>query len=368
MAGYSVRSLAELSKTARGYFTGAIEGAVASVWANTFTVIGKVLALLDFEHDQRRAWLFKQMFASTADELWLARHAFELGLSASPGTAAIGQITVAAPIGLSVPAGLGFVRGDGVTYTTLTGATATVDGVTVYVEADAVGGLGNADAGTVLALSSDSATPVGLATQGAVAPAADGSGLTGGTDAEAVEALRARVLARRRNPPQGGAADDYRAWVHEALGTVRDVFVDSFQNDSRSVWVMFTVTDQPNFVPTSTQVALVQAYLDDPLRRPVTARVFVSAPVPQAVPILIQALEPDTPDIRASIAAELAAVFIDRAEPGKPSQPFRLYRSWLEEAIGRAVGEDGHDLPMPAADIVFAAGQYPVLGAISYTD
>lgn len=368
MAGYSVRSLVTLSKAARGYFTGAIDGAVASVWANTFTVVGKVMALLDFEHEQRRAWLFKQQFASTADEVWLRRHGFELGLTQSPGSAALGRITVPAPDGLVVPAGLTFLRGDGVSYTTLVGGVAGGTTVVLYLAADAVGAIGNAEIGTTLTLSPDTPGPDGLGSTGPVVANDDGSGLSAGTDVEMLEAFRARVLARKRNPPQGGATTDYEQWVHEALDTVQDVFVDSFQNDIRSIWIMFTVTDQPNGIPTAAQVAIVQAYVSDPVRRPVTARAFVSPPNPISVPVTIQALAPDTAEIRASIAAELAAVFIDRARPGRPSAPFRLYRSWLDEAISRAVGEDGHDLPVPAADLTFSAGQYPVLGVISYTD
>ncbi|ACL57414.1 baseplate J/gp47 family protein [Methylobacterium nodulans] len=370
MAGYNIRSLAELGSQARKYFTQAVEGAVALVWANTFTVFAKVLALLDFEHEQRRAWLFKQMFASTADEIWLVRHAFELGLAQGAGQTAFGRVTVAATPGLVVPAGLTWVREDGLTYTTLAQAIAAGNSVTLYVEADLVGEVGNVAAGTELTLSPDSDAPEALGTVATVVAAEDGSGLSGGIDAEDLESLRARVLARKRNPPHGGAEGDYIAWVTEALpGVVRAVWVDSFSNDARSVWVMFTVADQPNGIPTAAQVATVQAHIDDGVRRPVTARVFVSAPIAHHINLLIAGLSPDTPDIRDAIAAEVEAVFVDRAEPGKPTKgAFALSRSWLTEAISRATGEDRHRLVTPADDLVFGPGQLPVPGLISYTD
>ena len=95
MAGYSLRSLDTLSKLTRGFFTQSITGAITSLWANTFTVVGKVLALLDFEHEQRRAWLYDQIFASRADAVWLARHGFELGLTQAPASTAAGTILAA---------------------------------------------------------------------------------------------------------------------------------------------------------------------------------------------------------------------------------------------------------------------------------
>ncbi|GJD65182.1 baseplate J/gp47 family protein [Methylobacterium frigidaeris] len=374
MAGYEIRSLASLSKVARGYFTGAVDGAVAALWANTFTVFAKVLGQLDHLHDLRRAWLFKQIFASSADELWLTRHGFELGLSRAPGAPAFGQVSLPAPTGVLVPAGLSFTRGDGVAYTSLTGGTARAGLVTVYVEADLAGAAGNASIGTSLALSPDSPAPDGVGDTATVVAGDTGeAGLSGGIEAETLEAFRARVLARKRNPPHGGSALDYAQWLREAIPNAAGVWVDSFSNDTRSVWVAFTVVDDPDAgtsrLPTPGEIAVAQAYLDDPLRRPVTARVFVAGLIPIPVPLLIAGLDPDRPETRAAIAAEVAAVFADRAEPGKPTQgPFSLSRSWLDEAVSRATGEDRHRLTSPAADLVFGAGEYPVLGTISYTD
>ena len=371
MAGYNIRSLAELGAQARQFFTQSIDGAIASVWANTFTVISKVLALLDFEHEMRRAWLFRQIFASTADEMWLARHGFELGLTQAPSTPAFGQVSLPAATSQSLPAGLAFTRGDGVTYTSLTGGTPRNGVVTLYVEADLAGSLGNAPPGTTLALSPDTSVPDGVGDTATVLD--DGAGISGGIDGEAIEAFRARVLARKRNPPHGGSASDYATWLREAIPSAAGVWVDSFSNDTRAVWVAFTVDDGTGAgtsrLPTPGEIGQAQAYLDDPLRRPVTARVFVVGLLPMPVPLLIAGLSPDRPETREAIAAEVAAVFADRAEPGKPTQgPFVFSRSWLDEAVSRATGEDRHRLPSPADDLVFGAGEYPVPGVISYTD
>ncbi len=368
MAGYSVRSLVDLSQAARKYFTQSIDGAIADVWANTFTVLAKVLALVGQSIELRRAWLVRQLFASTADRAWLIRHGFELALQPDPGAAALGTATAAARPGLIAPIGLQYTRGDGATYTTQAPTTATGNGVELVLEADVPGAAGDCPAGTQLTLVSPDDAPDGMATTCLVDAAIDGTGLSGGADAEDLESFRARVLYRKRNPPQGGSIPDYVAWVLAAVPTASAVYVDSFANDSRSVWVQFTVSDQTNGIPSAGQVAQAQAYVDDPIRRPVTARVFVSASNPRAVDVVIGGLSPDTADIRASIEAEIRATFLDRARPGLPSAPFAFSASWIDEAISRATGEDRHRRVAPLVDLFFTAGDLPVLGTIAYTD
>lgn len=367
MAGYTIRSLAQLAAEATGAFTQSVQGTASKLWPNLWRVESKVLALIGFELEQRRKWLVDQLFASTADRVWLIRHGFELGLTIDPASFAVGTATAAANLGAVVPVGLQYQRDDGATFSTVASVTAQGNSVSFSLEADAGAAAGNTPAGTVLTLVNPDDAPIGLAPTCTVDTASDGTGLSGGADEEDLESFRGRVLYRKRNPPQGGSIPDYVEWVQAAVPTVRAVFVDSFQNDARSVWVQFTVTDQPNGIPTAGQVALAQAYADDPIRRPVTARVFVSAPNPVAVNVVIGALSPDTGDIRAAIQAEVVATFTDRARPGQPSAPFKLSASWLDEAVSRATGEDSHDLVSPG-DLIFTAGNLPVLGSIFYTD
>jgi uncharacterized phage protein gp47/JayE len=65
--------------------------------------------------------------------------------------------------------------------------------------------------------------------------------------------------------------------------------------------------------------------------------------------------------VRVAIAAELTAMLLRRAGPGKT-----ISRSWIAEAISRAAGEDSHDLTLPAADVAVVAGRIATLGAITY--
>lgn len=367
---YDVRSLATLSTQARQFFTSSITGTVVKLWANTFTVIGKVIALADREHELRRARLAKQQFASTADDYaWLRRHGFELGLAPNPGNQAVGNISVPAPDGTITLAGMTWVRGDGVTYSSLAPATSVGGLAHVSLQADLAAAASNMQPGDTLTAVLTDAVPQALGTTGTV----DAYGVTGGTDPEDIEGFRARVLYRKRNPPQGGSIPDYVKWVGEALSAVGydgdgiQVYVDSFQNDARSVWVSFKVLDQPNGIPSAGEVATAQAYVDDPIRRPVTARVFVMPPVEVDVPITITNFYPDTPDTRAAVTAELAALQADEIEPARPSMPFVLYREEIDAAIKRAPGVGHFTLVSPATDLTYAtAAQMPVLQPPTY--
>jgi uncharacterized phage protein gp47/JayE len=361
---FVVPKLSELSQRARLIIANATQGATIDLWPNLFPILAKILALLGKEWHMRLAFLYKQLFASTADEVWLARHGFELGITRIPAKVATGYVTVDVPSGTVVPYGVTYRRADGALFRTRTSSIGAGAGTSLEFEAVIAGALGNTDAGQTLTLIDTRLIP-GLGDTATVSA----SGLGGGADVEAIEAFRQRILDRKRNPPQGGSATDWIRWTKESSGAISRVFVDSFIGDAREVWISFLRSDRANDIPTSADVAAVQAYVEDPIRRPVTARVSVAAPDPQPVNMTIAGLSPDTPAIRASIEAELDAMFADRVAPATPSQNFTLWRAWISEAISRATGETKHTLAVPATDLTYTtAGHMPVRGAVSYTD
>lgn len=389
MAGYTIRSLAQLAAEATGAFVQSVHGTATKLWPNVWRVESKVLALIGFEMEQRRAWLVKQLFASTADRVWLIRHGFELGLTFDPAMVALGSGTGPAAPGLIVPAGLQYARGDGALFNVVAAANASGNSVTLDLEADTPGAAGNTEAGTSLSLVNPDDAPTGTPVTLAVTAAADGTGLSGGADEEGLESFRAKVLYRKRNPPMGGSGADYAEWVQAAVAGAT-VYIDSFENDSRAVWVRFTVLNLPAdvdgssatavlqayiadtsiVIPTAGQIAAAQAYIDErdasgnSVRRPVTARFFIDALERVPVDIVIADLSPITTTVMQAIELEIASVFLDRAQPGRPSADFVLSASWINEAISRATGEDSHRLLMD--DLTFTAGQLPVLGSIAY--
>lgn len=356
---YPSTSLAGWFERAKAGFRGVV-GAAVDLWPNAWAVIAKVLAVLSREIDLRLAYLHRQIFVSTADEGYVERHAFEYGIAPRAAGRAAGSITITATGSGSIPAGVAFQRSDGQVYLSVASVLAAPGPVTILVQADRAGPEGNAPAGEALTLISPLPTlpASAVATVGA-------AGLGGGSPAETVDELRARVLERKRMPPQGGSATDWMRWAREVPGVER-VFVDSFSNSDRRVWVAFTFAGRVNGVPNGGDVATVQAYLSDPVRRPVTARVTAVAPTAVAVAVTATGVEPLNAATAAAINAELQALFAERMEVATPNRPFVLPRAWISEAISRAIGENRHTLASPSGDVAYSvAGQYPVLGAVT---
>ncbi len=359
---YEVPSLASLSARARTLFSQSITGAVVSIWPNTFTVVAKVLAAIGFEIHLRIAWLTRQMFASTADDEWLDRHGFELGLARIPAQRGVGAVTLTADAGVVIPAGVTYRRSDGAVFRSRNSAVGGI-GIAVPFEAVAPGYASNADPATPLELVDNGGIPSLSA-----AAVVGANGIFGGSDREPKESFRARVLARKRNPPQGGSRTDWEAWTKEVDPAITRVFVDSFVNDTRQVWVSFLRNDRVNGIPNSGDVAAVQAYISNPVRRPITARVTAVAPVAVPVNVTIAGLKPDTVAARGAITAELASVFAEKSTPATPSQSSVFYREWIGEAISRASGETSHTLSAPTGNTTLSTSpQIAVLGTVTFT-
>lgn len=358
---YQMPTLTELLARCRALFGLAEPADTIRLKPNVHDQVAKVLALLSFELNQRIAYLFDQIFASRADEIWLVRHGFELGITRRAAAKALGQATGPATTGTVFPAGLVFVRADGARFETTSSAIAIGGQVAFEIRAIEPGIEGNTAAGQQLN-PEDVLGIVGFQGPLTVAP----GGLGGGAEIEKLEEYRSRILGRKRNPPHGGSKADWQRWALEVPG-VTAAFVDTFANDSREVWVAFLFAGRVNGIPTSGDVAVVQAYLESDDRRPVTARVSAVAPTTQAVNMTIR-IEPDTTDIRARVTTEIAAMFADRSRPAMPNSNFVLYRSWIAEAISRATGEDNHTLTVPSADIVVSTpGALPIPGTITWT-
>lgn len=111
-------------------------------------------------------------------------------------------------------------------------------------------------------------------------------------------------------------------------------------------------------VPNPTQLAEVKAYID-PLR-PVTAELYVLAPIRVPVPYTIHAV-PDTSAVRAGIQAQLIDLHEREAGLGET-----LLISHIREAISGSSGETDHQLTLPSANIVPATNQLLTFGGITW--
>lgn len=355
---FAARSIATISAAIRGDLRRELPGTDATVWPNTLAVFSKVVAMANHLVEQRAAWIYRQVFAMTADRQHIERHAYEFGMArraASPSQGVI--ITTGAPDAV-YPAGIGYMSG-GDLYRTSGEARALANGdVLFHVYSERTGAAANRAGGDMLTLVDPALFP-SLGALATVSP----DGLGGGADAESDEALRARILDRKRRPPQGGAYSDYEQFALAVPGVVK-AWAWPFADGPGTVGVWFLFAGRENLIPTWSDVQAVRDELES--WRLIRAGLSVSAPVPMPIDVEIANLGRDTVETRRAIEASLREMLFERAKPGVAIEPFVLSRSWLAEAISQAIGESRHILVSPAADVTFAGGQYPILGTVTY--
>lgn len=348
-------------------------------------ITGDALAGLSHLHFGYLDWIALNAVPFTCTGEFLEGWAALKKITREPATAATGTATFTGTTGSVIPAGTGVVRGDGYVYTTqasatLASGTATVAITAVLPPLDPVnnpgggGAAGNAAAGTVLSLQT---AIVGVQSSGVAATA-----LTGGSDIEVDSALRSRMLQAYQQPPQGGAQNDYvewatavpgvtRAWCEPnslGLGTVvvyvmLDVSESAYNGFPQGTNGVSALDQGPGGVPraavaTGDQLNVANAIY--PLQ-PVTALVYVCAPIAYPANFTISGLSTTSAATRAAIAAAIAGVFQLYASPGGT-----VDLSYIESAIAAIVGTRGFVITIPSANIVLAAGNLPVLGTVTY--
>ncbi len=295
-------------------------------------------------------WLSNQLIYDTAEREYLERWASIWGISREAAAAATGSVTFTKQAGAVIPAGALLQALDGVQYVTTADATeSSPTSAAAPVAAVVPAAAGNRATGQTLTLVSPIA---------GVQPGALASALVGGADEESDESLRASLLRRIQQPPQGGAADDYVTWALEVPGVTR-AWVYPGELGVGTVVVRFVRDNDVSPIPDSGEVAAVQAYID--ARRPVTAQVTVVAPVAVPLNFSISGLVPDTPTVRAAVEAELADLLLRTAQPGGT-----ILLSHIRAAISAAAGESDYTLVSPTGSVTNTVGNMSTMGAVSW--
>ena len=299
-------------------------------------------------------WLAKQLMPDTAELEHLDRWALIwLTEPRKAATAATGQASFTGLNGSAIPTGTLLLRADGLEYVTTQEVLVAAGVATAPVQAVAAGVAGNADPGILLNLVS----PV----SGVQPQASATAGLTGGADAETDDSLRARLLLRIRKPVRGGASDDYVSWALDyAPGVTRGWTAGQELGDGTVTFRFVMDGTYADGIPQAEDVAMVQAVLDT--LRPVTANLYVVAPIPKSLGLAIR-LTPDLASVRAAVEAELRDLLLSEAVPGGT-----ILISHVREAISIALGETDHVLLTPTEDVVCAAGEIAVVGDIDWGD
>jgi uncharacterized phage protein gp47/JayE len=313
-------------------------------------------------------WVADQLMPDLAEKEWLDRHGriwlvnADGSLGRKNATQSSGTVGYSGTPGVVIPEGSGLVAPNGATYETLeflTLPSTELQPAEVAVKALNPGESGNQAPGTPLAQT----TP-----QSGV----DGDvlvvDLRGGTEVETDEQLRARVLARIRQPPCGGDGDDYVQWGM-AIPSVTRCWAAPREMGMGTVTVRFmcdALRADNNGLPTAEDIEVVRQYLDT--KRPVAVRDFFVMPCVLEPIDFGLVLINDSTALRSQVAASVSAMLTERAMPahcvdGELVPGTTIYASWVAEAINRVTNEfdlDMQDHPMPHN------GALAVLGTITY--
>lgn len=290
-------------------------------------------------------WIAKQIIWDTCDADILDRVAsMWLTIPRKPAAVATGTVAFVLEVGVVVPTGTVLSAFDGVQYkTTADSVAGSAPVVAVLAGAD-----GNRAAGQALSLVS----PVPGAQTQAIA-----GEISGGSDVESTESLRARLIARVQTPPDGGSQNDYVTWALEVPGVTR-AWCAPLELGPGTVTLRFVRDNDASIIPDAGEVATVQDYVD--ALRPATAELYVVAPVADALNFTIE-IAPVSLAVKAAVEAELRDLLLREAAPG-----VTLLLSHIKEAISLAAGEVDHVLTVPAANVTPAVGHMPVFGVITW--
>jgi uncharacterized phage protein gp47/JayE len=186
--------------------------------------------------------------------------------------------------------------------------------------------------------------------------------LTGGTDTETDDQLRARILQRIRNPPMGGALADYVAWALAVPGVTR-----AWANQEQGIgtitvrFMMDDLRSSNGGFPLPADVTAVAAYIDQ--MRPVTVKdCFVAAPIKYLIDLTIASLTPNTDETKNEIQTEVTDMLFRLAAPGQT-----IYSAWISAAIMEAPSVVSFDLITNNDFVMPNIGSMAVLDTILYT-
>lgn len=298
-----------------------------------------------------------ELLPVTATEAWLARHAIQWAVSRLPAVAAKVTITATWTAGVgAIPAGTLLTGADGQEYTTdaimADPGGPYPDTQTGVVTASEAGDAGNRGVGALLTWAT--ALPGIAAT---VTVTALG---TTGTDQEALEDWRTRILDRIRAVAQGGCLEDWRQWTLESDAGVAQAW--PINMGAGDVQVIYRgTTAQPT----------VQAYLEDDSRRPITMDVLAvkATDSAKAMSIELHILAGYVlADVRTAIIAAVNALY---TAEGEPSGTIRNSR--IRDAISDTPGVDWFILSSINGDgtglsnITSGATTLPVVGVVTWS-
>jgi uncharacterized phage protein gp47/JayE len=348
--GFFRRTLPELIEQAQADIEANLPGANARLAQSNLDVLAISAAGLADEQLDAIDHAARQIHVTTATGVGLGRHGSEWRVPRKDAQRSTGTLLASTSGPAALPSGSLFATETGIQVRTTAVGVPVGPQLSAPIRAELPGVAGNLVAGTQL----NTVNSIG-GIVGAVVPAL----MIGGTDQEQQEAWRSRILDRIQRPPQGGAESDYVRWALEFPGVTR-AWVFPREQGTGTVVVRFAMDDTyPGGIPTEADARALLAYIE-PLR-PVTAELFVYAPVARPIDVVVRDLVPRNEDTERAIADELADMLFREGVPGGT-----IAINWIWEAVSIASGVRTHKIDLPADDVILQVGELPTVGDINY--
>jgi uncharacterized phage protein gp47/JayE len=353
---WSTPTLRDVRRLTRDYVLSQL-GAKAMIPNSVLRIMSDAMAGLAHLTMLYLDWLAKQLLPDTAEREWLDRHGV-IWLENADGskgrkaaTYASGTVQFAGTVTFIVPIGTLLAASNGVTYQTVTEGVIGSDGLgTSQAVALTAGAVGNLPDGMTITLANPVTAITGATLLG---------DMTGGVDQESDDQLRERILFRIQNPPMGGSQADYVRWAMAVPGVTRAWAACEIGPGTMTVRFLMDDIYPPHGLPSPTDIATVSDYINS--KRPVTVKdCFVFAPTLYFYDITIRNLTNDDPTVRGRIEASIKDLELRRSQPGQT-----WYRSWVDEAISQAVGEETHELDY-VTTVMAVPAYMPCLGTVLY--
>lgn len=346
---------------------------------NNLQILGSALAGLVRELYGYLGWISLQAVPFTATAEWLEAWAAIKGVFRIGAASASGVVSFAgSPDGTTLPINSFMTRGDGQRFRTTASANVVAGIVAAPTRAVAdpmglTGAWGNCDVGVSMTLE---AAVSGISSSGTVTTA-----LTGGADLETDDALRARMLLAWQVEAHGGDEEDYITWSLAVAGVTRAWCVPHSQGAGTvGIFPMFDLSEAAhNGFPQGTDGVATRENRATPAtgdqlavanylftRQPVTALVFVFAPIAFPVNFIIAGTSGWTPTIKAGVESAIDAVFVADGAIDDQGGTTTVPLADLTSAIGAVPGTSGFTLTSPNANVVVPFGKLPTRGTMTY--
>ena len=377
------KTLSELRQENRQFLQAELESVGALLRFGNLKVLADMDAGMAHLHYAYLDYIARQSTPFTSTDEWLAgwmalKQIYRKAATAARSPAA----AVTGTPGKTLPKGAVINRDDGYQYTTdgaitintAGSATVAVTAVLPDITDDVTGGgaSGNADAGTILTL--DANAPGIDSSVTLIEPA------TGGANIESEEDFRLRGLLAYQNPPQGGSDTDYKSWALSVSGITRAwIRRRGMGPGTVVIYIMCDGDDKTNHgFPVGTdgvsqleEWGAVKATGDQgrvadymyPLA-PVTSLNYVCSPIRREVNFDIAGIQSADSTVVQAIKDAINDLFFDE---GNPDGTGKIYLSDLNRVISSVSGTTGYSLEQPAANIVLAIGELPVLGEVIFS-